>query len=263
MLDEPQVVHFQTFGFLILRQLFTPDEVKILNTEFTNQLEAVYRHAPFNGTKRHWVTMMGPETPFFASLLEDPRFYEPAEQLYGEDVFGTITDANRYVGDSAYHPDTGSLHQYGVKFAYYLDPVGPETGALRVIPGSHKDPFHSEVKENLGKSGVTTREVPAHVCTSEPGDVVAFDLRLWHGSCGGSNDRRMCTTVFYHNPQTPEEEAVTRHQARSNPGFLAYFDRPDDPLYDPHWIANPEGDPRRQRWIDRMRELEFFGPPEI
>jgi len=260
MLNEEQTVHFQTFGFLIFRQLFTPDEVKTLNTEFEQQLESAYRHAPFDGTKRHWVTMMGAGTPFFAGLLEDPRFYEPAEQLYGDDVFGTITDANRYVGDSPYHPDTGSLHQYGVKFAYYLDPVGAESGALRVIPGSHKNPFHTDVAENLGKAGLNIREVPAYVCMSEPGDVVAFDVRLWHGSCGGSNDRRMCTSVFYNNPKTADEEEVTRNQARNNPKFPAFFDRPDDPLYDPHWIANAEGNARRQRWIERMRELEFFGP---
>ena len=257
MLTEQQVVHFSTFGFLVFRQMFSPDELKIIHAEFDQALESAYRHAPFNGTKRHWVTMMGRETPFFASLLEDPRFCDVAEQLYGEDALGVITDANRYVGDSAWHPDTGSLHQYGVKFAYYLDPVGAESGALRVIPGSHKNPLHSEVAEYLGKSG-GIRDVPGYVCESEPGDVVAFDLRLWHGSCGGSNDRRMCTTVYYNNPKTPEEEEVTRKQAANTPGFLAYFDRPDDPLYDPHWVANQEGSPKRQRWIDRLRELGFF-----
>ena len=262
MLSEQQILQFQTFGFLVLRQLFTPQELELINLEFDRQLEAEYRHSPFNGTKRHWVTMMGPQTPFFASLLEDPRFHVTAQQLYGDDAFGTITDANRYVGDSPWHPDTASIHQYGVKFAYYLDPVGAESGALRVIPGSHKNPLHTDIQQNLGNLGLNIREVPSYVCASEPGDVVAFDLRLWHGSCGGSNDRRMCTSVFYNNPKTPEEEAATRHQARNNPTFLKYFDRPDDSLYDPHWLANVEGNPWRQRWIERMRELEFFGPSQ-
>ncbi|HVF09652.1 MAG TPA: phytanoyl-CoA dioxygenase family protein, partial [Abditibacteriaceae bacterium] len=159
MLSEQQVLQFQTFGFLILRQLFTPAELEIINLEFDRQLEAEYRHSPFNGTKRHWVTMMGPQTPFFASLLEDRRFHGAARQLYG-DVFGTITDANRYVGDSAWHPDTASIHQYGVKFAYYLDPVGAASGALRVIPGSHKNPLHTDLLENLGGLGLDIGQIP-------------------------------------------------------------------------------------------------------
>lgn len=258
MLTQQQVFHFNTFGFLIFRQMFSPDEIKTINVEFRAALEAAYRHAPFDGTKRHWVTMMGPDTPFFASLLEDPRFYEVAEQLYGEDAFGVMTDANRYVGDTGWHPDTGSLHQYALKFAYYLDPVGAETGALRVIPGSHKDPFHSELLHRLHPSGMSIRDVPAYVCESEPGDVVAFDVRLWHGSCGGSEDRRMCTTLYYNNPKTPEEETMTRKQAAAYLRLPAHFERPHDPLYDPHWMANPDGSSRRQRWLHRMQELGFF-----
>ena len=50
--------------------------------------------------------MLGPQTPFFAHLPEDPRFYQVAEQLYGDDVFGMAADANRYVGDTRWHPTT-------------------------------------------------------------------------------------------------------------------------------------------------------------
>jgi len=85
--------------------------------------------------------MMGPSTPVFASLLEDARICEVAEQLYGEDTLGIITDANRYVGDTRCHPDTGSIHQFGVKFAFHLEAVGTETGALRIIPVHTSRPF--------------------------------------------------------------------------------------------------------------------------
>ena len=197
--------------------------------------------------------MMGPKTPFFASLLEDPRLNDVAEKLFGEDCLGVGTDANRYVGDTGWHPDTRNLHQYGVKFAYYLQPVDADSGALRVIPGSHKDPFHAELKRSLGESERPIGEVPGYVCKSEPGDVVAFDLRLWHGSLGGSDDRRMCTVVYYHNPKTPEEEEATRTQAANNAKNLERYNRPDDPLFDPGWVANPRRSAKRQRTIDRMR----------
>ena len=83
MLTEQQVSHFNTFGFLIFRQLFSPDELKTISAEFEHTLTSAYRHDPFDGTHRHWVRTIGAETPFLASLLEDPRFCKPTEQLYG------------------------------------------------------------------------------------------------------------------------------------------------------------------------------------
>ena len=246
MLTEQQLIHFQTFGFVILRGLFGQDELRTINAEFESAMESEYRHAPFDGTRRHRLQAMGSRTPFFASLLEDPRFYEAAERMYGEDVFGITCNINRYVGDTGWHPDTGNVqmqHHYGVKFAYYLQPLGAESGALRVIPGSHKQPFHNELRRNLGKSGLCIPDVPAFVCESEPGDVVAFDLRCWHASWGGAHDRRMCVLCYYNNPRTPEAEEACRRQLVGNA-----ID------YTP-WVANSRGNPRREAWIHRMREF--------
>ena len=137
--------------------------------------DAAYRHAPFDGTHRHWLPMMGPETPFFTNIPEDPRFSEVAEKLYGDDVFFVVSDANRYVGNTGWHPDHNvdpTKDCYGVKFAYYLEPVDAETGALRLIPGSHKNPLHGDLRENLNELGLEICDVPGYVCKSEPGDVV-------------------------------------------------------------------------------------------
>ena len=51
MLTEQQITHFQTFGFLIFRQVFNPDEVKTINVEFEHALTEAYCHAPFDGTR--------------------------------------------------------------------------------------------------------------------------------------------------------------------------------------------------------------------
>ena len=265
MLTEQQIKHFDTWGFLIFRQVFSQDELKTIHKEFEAAMEAAYQHAPFDGTHRHWLPMLGPETPFFANLPEDPRFSGVAEQLYGDDVFFCISDANRYVGNTGWHPDHNvdpTKDCYGVKFAYYLEPVDAETGALRLIPGSHKNPLHNDLRENLNELSLEICDVPGYVCKSEPGDVVAFDMRCWHASWGGSDDRRMCTVVYYNNPKTPVEDAATRERARSNAKSPEHFNRPGASLYDPHWIANSEGSEKRQRWIDRLDELGFLDPAQ-
>tara|TARA_B100001123_G_scaffold397584_1_gene480936 strand:- start:457 stop:1236 length:780 start_codon:yes stop_codon:yes gene_type:complete len=258
VLSEEQLFHFKTFGFLVMREVFTSHELHTLNTEFEARLESAYTHMPFDGTKRHWAPMLGVDTPFYSGLLEDPRFSEPAEQFYGEDVFGIICDANRYVGDTRWHPDTISHHQYGVKFAFYLEPVGAETGALRVLPGSHHQPYHDELRQAREEERLELAQMPAYVCESEPGDVVAFDLRLWHASLGGADDRRMCTLVYYNYPKNPDEETVTREQALSNASTFERFGLPPQPKYPATWIANSTNHPKRAKWIETMKELEFI-----
>jgi hypothetical protein len=263
MLSNEQYQHFQTFGFIVLRQFFTLDEVSTLRAEFEKGLDLAYRHRPFDGSERHWVSQMGPETPFYAHLLEDQRFWSITAQLYGEDAFATGTDANRYVGNTGWHPDhhvDPKEDCYGVKYAFYLDPVGPDTGALRLIPGSHRNPLHDDLRENLKSMDLGIEEIPSYVCTCEPVDVVAFDMRCWHASSGGSEGRRMSTCCYYKNPKTPEEAAAARKRAAGSRNAPAQYHRPDDPLFHPDWVANPRNSALRRGWINRLKELEFLEP---
>lgn len=264
MLTDQQIDQFNTFGFLIFRQLFSPAELATLETEYEQGLTAAYAGKPFDGSKRYWTCTLGPETPLMTSLLEDERFHRPAQQLYGDDVLGMIADANRYVGHTNWHPDHNadpSEDCYGIKFAYYLDPVGIENGALRVVPGSHKLPFHQEVRATIKRANLDIRAVPSYVCDSQPGDVVAFDLRLWHASWGGAAGRRMCTFVYYNNPADPVAEAAARKRAASFVTTNAYFDRPGASIYPPAWLENRAGSPLRQRWLRRLGELGFLASP--
>ena len=132
MLSDLQVEQFRTFGFVTLRNLFSPAEIERLREEYETELDRVYAHEPFMGEKRYWTMMLHPRTPLFSSLLEDTRFCSIAEQLFGKDVLGICTDANRYVGDTNWHPDhyvDPEEDCYGIKFAFYLDPVHADSGA--------------------------------------------------------------------------------------------------------------------------------------
>ena len=44
MLTEQQVSHFNTFGFVIFRQLFNPDELKTINAEIESRLTSTKRY---------------------------------------------------------------------------------------------------------------------------------------------------------------------------------------------------------------------------
>ena len=276
MLTAEQVSQFKTFGFVIMRSVFTSDELETVEEEFDRRAAEASSYETFDGTKRHNLNMMGDGTPFFASLLEDPRFAEAAEQMYG-DVLGQAADANRYVTNTSWHYDAGSYEGYGVKFAMYLQPVRANTGALRVIPGSHKRSWFDELdlrpplryawaREDFARAEAddVIGSVPGYVCESDPGDVVAFDLRIYHASVGGSADRQMCTLVYRNYPSTPQEVAATIDQAK---GYLTERDNSAEP-WNPkrtapdEWLANPTGNPRRQRWIDGWRKFSEMSEGE-
>ena len=99
--------------------------------------------------------------------------------------------------------------------------------------------------------GLAVNEVPAYAAVSEPGDVIIFDNRIWHGSWGGGVDRRMCTMGYFARPKTREEEDLVREQMESEKRTRQQFPRTNE--HTEYWLSNTEGSPLRQRWVDFLR----------
>jgi hypothetical protein len=294
-LSSSQLNHYNAFGFVVLRDYLTTVESRQLAEEHEVALDEAYRETPFDGTVRHSVQMLSDRTPCHAALAEDARFIGAARQMYGDDVFFAGVDSNRYVGASDWHSDfhiDPEQDCYGVKFCLFHDTVGPDSGALRVVPGSHTEPLHSQLraaKQAAAADDTTLRtgdrdhgatlfgrclpDVPCHVCSSNPGDVVAFDARCFHASYGGGVGRRMGTLQFYNNPSTPSQEAAAtglrgwdarlsrEMQARPGTGVVLAGGAHLVHAYHLDWRANRSGSALRAQWIKRLGELRFL-PPE-
>ena len=250
ILTKPQLTYYQTFGFIVLKGVLTPDEMNVINSEFEVGLEAAHRYNPGVGWSRQFQwSNLGPGFPVTSNLLEDSRICGLAEQLIGKDAIPTFSNGNRWVTDTHWHPDTPHTSLKGVKIACYLQPVDGESGALRFVPGSHKNFLNGEVASLLGDAESSIREVPAHICESEPGDIILFDNRLYHAAAGTSTDKRQLTMNFVESPKNiaakkefTEVGDILRNQyARLNV---------QHPLFASEWAANPRGNPRRQRMID-------------
>lgn len=67
MLSEAQKRHFEIFGFLILRQLFSADEIDLIRREYDRLLSANRQGRPFSGTQRQGVIPFFERSP---ALLE-------------------------------------------------------------------------------------------------------------------------------------------------------------------------------------------------
>ena len=224
MLTPARAAHFKTFGFLLLRRIFTPVEM----ADITCQANQVWRQdlerRP-DGTRHQLVVPFVEQRPRLAQLPEDDRIYLPIGDLLGpgfvwggsEGHKGSFNETN----DHQWHCDrvgqTG-LHYTRIKVMIYLQPLKKETGALRVIPGSHHLPFRQHLmvlqtqKEDtsLRALGVPGPELPCHPLEVQPGDVVLFDDRLFHGVYGKQEERSYIAMKFAAEPATGEHFEALR-----------------------------------------------------
>ena len=141
-LTSDQKDFFETFGFLIFRQLLSPDEVATMLRESDDIMAEVRGGAAYDGSKWQAVQPFFERRPFLHSLIIDPRILGIAEGLLGPDIFLDVTEGNLHVGDTPWHGggnDSEILPH--VKIGFYLEPLTREAGALRFIPGSHKGDF--------------------------------------------------------------------------------------------------------------------------
>ena len=183
-------------GFLQFPGLFAAEAEAII--------EAVWRahggrdRQPHTGQRRSIMVPFIDQSEYLSALIDDRRIAGIAADLLGQDFNYFTSDGNYYVGDSPWHSDWRRAGDYRVlKVAFYLDPVDRDSGALRVIPGSHRldgDRFAREMEEHALECadawGVEGPAVPAFSLDSRPGDVVVIDQRLKHAAPGRKYLRR-------------------------------------------------------------------------
>lgn len=269
-LTKEQIQHFNVFGYVVRRNVFSPKEVARINQEFDRRLSVAQEETDpeIKRTSYSWYNH-NPETPFTSSLIEDPRLYVPSEQLVGEDSVPINCGTKSEDSGIGWHPDRQDPNLYILKNLMYLQPTQADRGALRVIPGSHKNPMHRELlqiglnlKPNqersdfLEKSGIRGEEIPCYIFNSNPGDLIMFSEFLWHAAYSSFNDRRLCHFNFYRNPKTPEQiESMKKEVGKLN---KTESEQTIEGLqYHPWWLKNPKNNPRRKRWISWLKDWGF------
>lgn len=263
MLSPEQVAHFEAFGFVLLKQALPPAEMAEISAEFDSVLAEDRRGEAFAGEKRQAVLGFLERRRPLARLLETDLIYEAMEQLLGPDFVWVGSDGNLYVGDTSWHPDAGKPDYRFIKVAFYLDPVAKDTGALRVIPGSHRRPLFDDLKELLNAKdpavtpfGVAARDLPCYPLESQPGDVVMFNQATWHAAYGGKTGRRMFTLNFAAAPTLPEHEARLRKMYNGNLEFARTMQHtPADRLYAESFLHSDH--PRVRTMTAKLLEYGF------
>lgn len=207
-LTPQQLAFMDTFGYLAFPGLLD-DRIE----QITDTFEAVFANRGgghdgkvHDGTARSCIVPFIDRSEVLSSLLDDPRVDGIFSSLLGDDYNYLGSDGNFYVDDTRWHSDTdwsgkmrGKPPRIFYKMALYLDPLTRDSGALRVIPGSHHygDQYAESLQAMLRKSeellGLSGSEIPAVALETNPGDVVVFNQNTKHSAWGGDKRRRMFT----------------------------------------------------------------------
>ena len=112
MITSEQKAHFGVFGFLVIRQMFSPDEVTVITREFEAAMLEARGGKPFDGKEQQQVINWYHGRPAVEFLTTDERIRGPIEQLLGPGY--TLAKIREVL--LAHEPAT-------LKFAVFLDKV--------------------------------------------------------------------------------------------------------------------------------------------
>jgi hypothetical protein len=214
MLRDQQVRFFRTFGFLKLPDLFADDIAAI-----TSAFEQVFADGSVYRVESSDVKVHGfrPRTtiprfidqhPTLAALRDDPRIVGVARSLLGDEFEYAESDGNLFSCDTEWHCDiyAAPMSIPHIKVSIYLDPLTADSGAPRVIPGTHywREDFAVGLRKRFDKNlgslssvfGVDGAGVPGIVLDTEPGDLLIWDFRTIHASYNSIVNRRLFTINF-------------------------------------------------------------------
>ncbi|HAA76714.1 TPA: hypothetical protein DCE37_16510 [Candidatus Latescibacteria bacterium] len=238
MLTPNQLAHFRTFGFLRLTGLFAQDIANI-----TRESQHIWEsdETPRKNQEIRLDRFIERSPPLHRLVIDD-RVYPVVEQLLGPDFIwvgseGNVSGRNRvnwHADRKYYRGGEGHWIDYTqVKLMLYLDPLSRETGCLRVIPGSHRMPLHSdlanqEIDAASEPFGLDGPDLPSAALETTPGDLIIFNHCLWHAAYGGGPDRRYVALKFAARPTQEDQlvslERYTPHIFNPHEAFLKHSD---------------------------------------
>jgi Phytanoyl-CoA dioxygenase (PhyH) len=175
-----------------------------------------------------YVPMMSERAPYSLELLHE--LAEHGRRLLGTDVLPVRAKAVEYLGSSNWHRDSDA-DVASIGFACYLEPLTSTTGALRVVPGSHRLGATEAVMDEADRADRAAVSVE-----TVPGDVIAFDEHLLHSSAGGGVRHQWRVDFVARPVGADERERVARYfAAMFSPDWDGGYDIDLYPTYGAHW----------------------------
>ena len=136
-LNQQQIHFFHTFGYLIVRRAFSPFETAQIVEAFEWSIQNFSGGMEHDGSRRTMFPGPIEHHENLCALMDHPVILGLIGGVTGEEFYYAGGDGNYYCGDTHWHPDGGWGRLLATKTVFYLDSLTSDSGALRVIPGSH------------------------------------------------------------------------------------------------------------------------------
>lgn len=222
VLSEQQLNTFNLFGYLKIPAMLA-GEVNLISAAFDNtftrhEAEVVsWDHVVHANLPRKILPQIADKCPEIRALLKHDKVVGLVTDILGDGYKFIGSDANIYECGTRWHTDIIGLpyNCKNVKLIFYLDPSKINEDCFRVIPGSHfhTDKFAKQLKQHIREPRVNldldVKGIPCQQISTEPGDVVVFDARVWHAVDYAGNRRRAFSFLFGDKNYQPPAEGNT------------------------------------------------------
>ncbi|MGY0058870.1 phytanoyl-CoA dioxygenase family protein [Streptomyces sp. LZ34] len=270
LLDSEQLAFFDLFGFVVVRDFFTPDQSGQLFCEVIQSLTDQYPQLrelrepaaktgiPVDGVTSYFLPLMNSATtPVSCELVNESPLRAIAEQLLGKDVLVKPPKGSYLSNASPWHQDTRDTDLRAVKCVVYQDELSVADGSLQFLPGSHRGALARRLSAYRDEMTVEAefdelgeeRRWPGFGPPLRPTDVVLFDPHIWHGSIHG-RARFSWTTSFVAVPEGRDEKIAAQKYIAQFLGQDFVYDQEKFPYYDASWFRADA-----PAFVTRMREL--------
>ena len=265
---DQQRARFAAFGIHEMRRVFSVAEQHEIRAEAEALLSSSARETRQDALRNDGSSVVHSveRSPVLTRLLlEDGRIRNVVANLLGDDFIWCGSELERAAEVSHHEPELLTAHrlpqnynEHGwhsdrhgtrecayprLKFMMYLTHTSPTKGALRIIAGSHRPPFHYRLSAlQATHPGITATEswrdatfgiagdcLPSHIFCAEPCDAILFHQSCFHAVYGHQPGRTYIAMKFAARPRTDEELACL-----GNRGAYAFEPHPNLELASAH-----------------------------
>ena len=269
-LTSEQREHWETEGYLVLRQVLGPSEVALFSTEI-DRLRRVPGFEPVRDKdlpighygwlphadsleKHGWMDRRDllPYGKHFVDLMDRPYVFDLIVDIMGPYLCLSMTQAIVRPPSETFpgytHTDGGEAlrcirpsetsRPLAMKAMYLLTDVNePDSGNLTLFPGSHKRQIPYDAETPVSPTSPGSLQI-----MGEAGDCILFPHSMWHGPCVNRSGRPRKTILYnycqmfmrqYDFEITPSLAEWCSPRQRRLLGDLGYDFRPGSYFYGP------------------------------
>ena len=228
--SDEQQLQFERDGFVIARQLFSPQEIERLST-YARADQAVTARATSRSDSQGGTTTLSLsndlEDTLYAAVVRQQRVAGNMAKLLGDEVYHyhhKMMLKEPLVGGAwEWHQDYGYWYDYGCLYPTMascfiaVDRATRENGCLQIIPASHRlgRMNHGKVGGQTGadpeRVAAVLERLPVEYVEMEPGDGLFFHGNLLHRSDQNTSPNPRWSLICCYNTKGNDPYKSSRH----------------------------------------------------